>query len=72
MIIKICFISLFKFSDILLVCKVDKLRKNLKLNYKIKAGDIKLIENTCVSKSEESDELKFRIISSQNNEFVAE
>lgn len=55
----------FKFSDILLVCKVDKIRKSLKLNYKIKTNDLKLIV-------ESNDERKFRISATQNNEFVAE
>ena len=56
----------------LLVCKVDKLKKSLKLNYKIKTQDIKLIENISEKNSNDEDEFKFQIISSQNNQFIAE
>lgn len=58
----------------LLVCKVDKLKKNLKLNYNISTQDMKLIENTLESNvsSDENEKLKFRLISSQNNQFLAE
>jgi hypothetical protein len=55
------------------VCKVDKIRKTLKYNYGIRNKDIKLIVNTGKSsKNDEYDELKFRVSSSQNNEFIAE
>ena len=52
----------------LLVCKYDRIRKKLTLKYRIPSKDIKLIEN-----SNESNELMFRIVSSdQNNEFKVE
>ncbi len=55
------------------MCKVDKIRKTLKYNYGIRNKDIKLIVNTGKSsKNDEYDELKFRVSSSQNNEFIAE
>lgn len=61
-------ISLRQFSDMLLVCKYDRIRKKLLLKYSIPSKEIKLIEN-----SNESNELMFRIVSSdQNNEFKAE
>lgn len=55
------------FTDILLVCKCgDRFSsRKLKLNYKLPTSKLKLIEN-----SDEFNELKFRIVSSdQNNEF---
>ena len=52
----------------LLVCKFDKIRKKLMLNYSLKSDEMKLIQN-----SSEANELKFRIISKdQNNEYMAE
>ena len=56
------------FTDSLFVCKIDRMRKSLRLNYQIRASDLKLVVNV-----NSTNELVFRIISSdQNNEFLAE
>ncbi|CAF0880540.1 unnamed protein product [Brachionus calyciflorus] len=56
------------FTDILLVCNCDKFKRKLILKYRIETKNIKLVEN-----SNQSNELDFRIISSdQNNEFRAD
>jgi len=52
------------------VSKVEKLtlKKTLRFNYNISGADIKLVEN-----SSDTDELKFRLVSlDQNNEFRAD
>ena len=58
------------FTDRLIVSKIEKLslKKTLRFNYNVNGIDIKLVSN-----SSETDELKFRIVSSdQNNEFKAD
>lgn len=58
------------FTDKLIVSKIEKLslKKTIRFNYRIDGADIKLVEN-----SSESDELKFRLVTSdQNNEFRAD
>ena len=53
------------FTDMLLVCKCDRIRRKLQLKYQIPSAKLKLIEH-----SNASNELMFRIVSSdQNNEF---
>lgn len=55
------------FTDMLLVCKFDKIRKKLSVNYCIKSSEMTLIKN-----SSATNELTFRIISKdQNNEYMA-
>lgn len=52
----------------LLVCKIDKMKKKLQLRYKIEAEEMKLVKN-----SDDQNELTFRIISrDQSNEYMAE
>ncbi|RNA20859.1 PH domain-containing 4 isoform X1 [Brachionus plicatilis] len=56
------------FTDILLVCHCDRIKRKLVLKYRIETKTIKLVEH-----SNQSDELMFRIITSdQNNEFKAD
>ena len=55
------------FTDMLLVCKFDKIRKKLILNYRINSNEMRLIRD-----SSETNELTFRIISKdQNNGYMA-
>lgn len=56
------------FTDMLLVCKCDRIKRKLTVNYQIPSSKIKLIVN-----SNNLNELMFRIVSNdQNNEFKAE
>ena len=62
------FICNFKFTDALLICKCDRIKRKLVLKYRYEAKKIKLVENPS-----DLDELIFRIISfDQNNEFKVE
>ena len=68
------FDDLNKFTDKLIVCKIDKLKKLLKMNYIIEVATIKRIENPCdTNHTEKAEEYSFRLLTAnQNNEIVLE
>ena len=68
------FDDLNKFTDKLIVCKIDKLKKLLKMNYIIEVATIKRIENPCdTNNTEKAEEYSFRLLTAnQNNEIVLE